>query len=206
MSALATAVAPSALDAYRREPLLVCALWQPWATLAAIADPETGEPPKAHETRHWAPRQATPFRVVIHATKTWNADCRAAVELEVFRSALKRIGFYPGDPRPFERRQITPPSGLQLLPLGALIAVATVLREHRHPVDRRDVEPRRRLRAGLARLRALLREGAARHAAPRVARREAGGAAVRRPVRDGAAEAGAARRSRSGGGSRGASS
>jgi hypothetical protein len=128
MSALATAVAPSALDAYRREPLLVCALWQPWATLAAIADPETGEPPKAHETRHWAPRQATPFRVVIHATKTWNADCRAAVELEVFRSALKRIGFYPGDPRPFERRQITPPSGLQLLPLGALIAVATVLR------------------------------------------------------------------------------
>lgn len=123
----APAAIPAVLEAYHREPLLVCALWQPWATLAAVPDPLTGAPPKKHETRHWRPRQALPFRVVIHATKTWNADCRAAIEHEVFRRTLKRCGYYPADPRLLAKRGLGGPGGMQLLPLGALIAVATVV-------------------------------------------------------------------------------
>lgn len=106
---------------YFGQPLRVLSLWQPWATLCVAPDPDHGgKPAKVHETRHFAPRLALPFSVAIHATKTWNAEVRAAFEDVRFRSALARCGFYPGDPRKVV-------GSVRGVPLGAIVGIARVV-------------------------------------------------------------------------------
>lgn len=114
-----------AIERYLTAPLHVLALWQPWATLCVAPDPAyVGLPAKRHETRHWAPKIPRPFAVAIQATKTFTAESRQALNTPRFKDALRRCGFYPGDPRPLldgRMRATLPPA-----PLGAIIGLATV--------------------------------------------------------------------------------
>lgn len=113
---------------YLTQPLTVLALWQPHAILCVAPDPEHGlQPAKVHETRHWAPRGAFPFAVAIHATKKFDNENRAFLTVPRFKDALKRCGYYPGDPRPFTAgRESSVPGGLKTLPLGAIVGLAVV--------------------------------------------------------------------------------
>lgn len=105
----------------------VLSLWQPWATLCSAPDPaHGGRPAKVHETRHWPPDHPLPIRVAIHATKRCNREVLATMVRAPFYGTLQACGFYPGDPRPFERRGVTLPYG-RPLPFGAIIGVATVV-------------------------------------------------------------------------------
>lgn len=120
------------IERYLESPLVVCALWQPWATLCVASDPANeGKPAKRHETRHWAPRARPPFALAIQATKTVTADTRAAFTNERFKDALRRCGFYPGDPRPLLDGRMR--ASLAPVPLGAIIGVATVAAIYRTP-------------------------------------------------------------------------
>ncbi len=115
------------IDSYFGKPLVVLALWQPVATLCVAPDPENnGEPAKRHETRHWYPYGELPISVAIHAAKRFDAENRDSFTAPRFKEALKRSGFYPGDPREFTKRKMDPPMGLKPVPLGAIIGVATI--------------------------------------------------------------------------------
>lgn len=117
------------LHAYIGSPLQVFALWQPWATLFVAPDPlNNDEPPKTHETRHWYPRapMKVPFYVAVHAAKKFDTITKDALGRGQFHDALKRCGFYPGDPRPLEARGMAVPGGLRPLQLGAVIGLATI--------------------------------------------------------------------------------
>jgi hypothetical protein len=117
-----------AIERYLTSPLSVLALWQPVATLCVAPDPaHDGKPAKEHETRHWYPYEKLPIAVAIHAAKKFDADNRDSFTVSPFREALKRAGFYPGDPRPFLTRKLDPPAGLKPVPLGAIVGVATVV-------------------------------------------------------------------------------
>lgn len=109
--------------------LRVLSLWQPWATLCVAPDPTSrhSTPPKRHETRSWQPRHPTPFGVAIHATKKMDGEIRAILKEQPFYDCLKRCGFLPQDPRGYMQRGIRVGStGLRILPLGAIVGVATV--------------------------------------------------------------------------------
>jgi hypothetical protein len=114
-----------AIERYLTSPLYVLALWQPYATLCVAPDPSNaGQPPKRHETRHFAPRLPRPFCILIHATKTVTPESRAAFQDQRVKDALRRCGFYPGDPRPLLDGRMR--SDLKPAPLGAIVGVATV--------------------------------------------------------------------------------
>jgi hypothetical protein len=119
----------SLADVYLSKPLQVLALWQPWATLAVAPDPddELHRPPKRHETRHWYPRGPLPLYVAMHAAKKVDKDNRDVFTAPRFREALKRCGFYPGNPQQLLAKGVTV-SGLTPCPLGAIVGVATVVR------------------------------------------------------------------------------
>lgn len=115
------------LRSYRTGPLSLLALWQPHAILCVAPDPaHDGEPAKAHETRHWFPRAQRPFNVAIHAAKKNDSDNRPYFTLPRFAAALKRIGFYAGDPAPFLKRGMQLPGELKPLPFGGIIGLARV--------------------------------------------------------------------------------
>lgn len=116
---------------YLGQPLHVLALWQPWATLCVAPDPSNidNQPAKRHETRHWYPFEKLPLRIAIHATKRVDGNTLASFSAPRFKDALKRCGFYPGDPRPLLRRPGAVP-GLAPVPLGAIVGVATVVSVH----------------------------------------------------------------------------
>lgn len=117
------------IESYFGKPLSVLALWQPVATLCVAPDPaHDGEPAKTHETRHWFPYGVLPIYVAIHAAKKFDGDNRDSFTAPRFREALKRSGFYPGDPREFTKRKIDPPMGLKPVPLSAIIGLATITR------------------------------------------------------------------------------
>lgn len=129
---MTAAVHPSAraaaIDRYLSAALRVAALWQPWASLCVAPDPaHGGAPAKVHETRSWFPRGELPLFIAIHATKKLDGENKLAFSEPRFRDALKRCGFFPGDPRPFLERKLTPPAGLRPVPLGAIVGVATVV-------------------------------------------------------------------------------
>lgn len=118
----------AAIDRYLAWPLSVLALWEPWGILLVASDPDhDGEPPKRHETRHWAPRNSLPFCIAVHASKKFDKENREPFTSEPYRRILKRCGYYPGDPREFVRRGIRPPGGLKPVPLGAIVGLATVV-------------------------------------------------------------------------------
>lgn len=132
------------LGLYMSASLEVLSLWQPWAILCVAPDPaRVGRPAKEHETRHWAPRRRLPFYVAIHATKIFNADTREAFAHHRFKDALKRAGFYPGDPRPLLAGKMQ--SYLAPAPLGAIVGLATVDAVFRTPGSPADDFPVRRL-------------------------------------------------------------
>lgn len=90
-------------------------LWQPWASLVACGA-------KRYETRSWS----TPYRgpIAIHAAKKWSAELEAVARSEPFAAALG----------------IDSTTTLSLgspvrLPLGAIIAVATLARVERITID-----------------------------------------------------------------------
>lgn len=115
------------LHSYMSGPLAVLALWEPWAVLCVAPDPaHDGQPGKAHETRHWYPRTPRPFAVAIHAAKRFDASVKLALDDTRFRDALKRCGYFPGDPRPFLDRKMAPPVG-KAIPLGAIVGLARVV-------------------------------------------------------------------------------
>jgi hypothetical protein len=115
----------SAIERYLICPLSVLALWQPWATLCVAPDPShDGLPAKVHETRHWTPRGEPGFGVAIHAAKKFDGETKLAFDDAQFKAALKRCGFYPGDPRPMLSGKMQ--SSLTPVPLGAIIGVAVV--------------------------------------------------------------------------------
>jgi hypothetical protein len=116
----------SALELYLTSPLVVLALWQPYATLCAAPDPaHDDQPAKVHETRHWCPRGAQkPFAVAIHATKKFDGETRVSFDDPTFKAALKRCGFYPGDPRPLLAGKMR--STMNPVPLGAIVGLAIV--------------------------------------------------------------------------------
>lgn len=122
-----TGLPPSVVERYLSlDPLSVLAMWEPWAILAVAPDPAHGfEPAKRHETRHWTPSRQD-FPVVIHATKRMGAEARAAFRSERFSSALRRSGFYPGDPGVLEKAGYSIPGGQRPIPFGALIGLAIV--------------------------------------------------------------------------------
>lgn len=108
----------------------ILSLWQPHATLCVAPDPAhtllgMTRPAKGIETRHWtvaSRRLKLPLRIAIHATKRWDADTSRLVLSSPFREALTRCGYYAGDPR-----TLNAPDGLRRLPLGMIIAVATII-------------------------------------------------------------------------------
>lgn len=108
--------------------LLVLSLWQPWAMLFCTPDPGVSPPRacKESESRHFIPRVQPPFDVAVHATKAWRPEARAVVGEWPFADCLRRVGYYPGDPRPFAKREDATPGGLKLLPLGAIVGVVTI--------------------------------------------------------------------------------
>lgn len=112
------------------EPLRVLSLWQPWATLCVAPDPSKDgkAAPKEFETRSWPPRGPLPIRVAIHATKRMDRHLVELLTEWPFRDCLMRCGFFPGDPRPWLRRNISLFEDLRLLPLGAIVGVATIAR------------------------------------------------------------------------------
>lgn len=86
---------------------------QPFATLLA-----SGE--KRYETRSW--RTNMRGEVAIHASKGFGDDMRMLARRSGFADLLERHGFY-GDKYPA--------AGLDGLPLGAIIGVATIVGCHR---------------------------------------------------------------------------
>jgi hypothetical protein len=114
---------------YLGHPLRVLALWQPWATLLVAPDPDDQlrRPPKRHETRHWYPTAPLPLYVAIHAAKMIGKDNRPLFTAPRFREALKRCGYYPGNPEPLLKASMATP-GLKPCPLGAIIGVGVVSR------------------------------------------------------------------------------
>lgn len=84
-------------------------LTQPWASLVAHGH-------KRIETRSWNPYHRG--AIAIHAAKAFPTDCRELCGEEPFRSALWDAGC-----RMVQRRA----TGLTDLPLGAIVAVATLL-------------------------------------------------------------------------------
>jgi len=118
---------PEMLATYRTEPLLVLALWQPWAILCVAPDPaHGGQPAKEHETRHWAPFDQLPIRVVVHAAKRYDKENRDHFTEPRFAAALQRAGYYAGDPRPFLDRKALAPGVRRPVPLGAIVGLATI--------------------------------------------------------------------------------
>jgi len=106
-------------ESYLTAHLRVLSLWQPWATPCVAPDPmRQGDPPKAHETRHWAPRIPVPFTVAIHAAKKFDKDNREHFSASPFREVLKRCGYYPADPRPLLARHLDV-GGLKPVPRGS---------------------------------------------------------------------------------------
>lgn len=105
----------------------ILSLWQPWATLCVAPHPLTGEPPKRHETRSWAPCIPLPFTVAIHATAKWGREAVDAVTYEPnFRRALNQCGFFAAPSRP-KAGILTSHPGLRPLPVGAIIGIAHVV-------------------------------------------------------------------------------
>lgn len=86
-------------------------LWQPWASLVVLGA-------KRWETRSWATRYRG--RLLIHATKRFDAENRALCREEPFRSALAKHGY-------------TDPSQL---PLGAILGGVYLRHIHRTDVAR----------------------------------------------------------------------
>jgi hypothetical protein len=124
---LSRAARVNVIHSYMSGLLSVLALWQPHATLCVAPDPENGgEPAKRHETRHWFPLGARPFAVAIHAAKKNDSDNRGYFSAGRFSNALRRCGFYAGDPAPFLKRSMQLPGNLKPLPFGCIIGVARV--------------------------------------------------------------------------------
>lgn len=135
------------IERYLSSPLAVLALWQPHATLCVAPDPEhDGQPGKEHEARHWYPYEKLPFCVAIHAAKKYDPDNRDYFIAPRFRQALKRCGYYPGDPRPLLAGKASFPN-MRPTPLGAIIGLATVVE-----VSSAQTPPQKALEAGVTRL------------------------------------------------------
>jgi hypothetical protein len=86
-------------------------VWQPFATLLAAGK-------KSCETRHWPIRHRGPL--LIHASKTWNADIAYVTANPLFRRTLKEIGY---DIVADERRA----KAAWGLPLGAIVGRVDVV-------------------------------------------------------------------------------
>jgi hypothetical protein len=108
----------------RSEQLWVLSMWQPWATLCVAPLPVTGEPPKHHETRAFAPRLPLPLEVVIHATQKWDRNNAWTATDPTFREALHQCGFLAGPTA--GRLGVLSDQHLKPLPFGKIIGVATI--------------------------------------------------------------------------------
>lgn len=108
--------------------LRVLSMWQPWATLCVAPHSATGQPPKVHETRAFAPRVPLPVDVVIHATKKWDFENAYTARDPVFRRALRHCGYLAGPTT--GRLGVLSEPGLKPLPVGTIIGLATIVRVH----------------------------------------------------------------------------
>lgn len=125
--------------------LRVLALWQPWAQLVVAPDPaRDGKPAKGNETRHFKPKTRTtelalPIACAVFATKTMSRDIRETFGREMFATTLRRLGYWPGDPKRLYQTSDECPSTpqyfikgegeyttLKPLPLGHLVGLCEI--------------------------------------------------------------------------------
>jgi hypothetical protein len=108
----------------------VFSLWQPHATLCVAPDPawQGKRAAKGIETRSWQPKSVLPIAVAIHATQKMDREILEYFAIKRLADAVHRVGYYPGDPRPYVARNISPPLGRNPLPLGAIVGVAVITR------------------------------------------------------------------------------
>lgn len=91
-------------------------LWQPWASLCVITNPEAPVPvaPKNFETRSWGTSYRGPL--LIHSAKRWRKEQQSLCWESDFEEALMEMGGY---------------SGPKDLPRGEILGIVTLEAIHR---------------------------------------------------------------------------